>query len=85
MTSKKPSNKLVTLDTPPTPPKRGDGIIHVMTTDGFDEGEDGAVVILTPNGLSIQGRITEPSLYNVFVPIDVLLEAWHRQNEEIAH
>lgn len=70
---------------PNSPLKRGSGVIHVLTTDGFDEGEDGATVHLTPSGLSIQGRITEPSLYNVFVPIDVLLEAWHRQNEEIAH
>jgi hypothetical protein len=66
-------------------PKRGSGIIHVLTTDGFDEGEDGAVVMLTPSGLSVQGRITEPSLYNVFIPLDVLLEAWHKQNQEIAH
>jgi hypothetical protein len=56
-----------------------------MATEGFDEGEDGATVYLTPSGLSIQGRITDPSIFNVFVPIDVLLEAWHRQNEEIAH
>jgi hypothetical protein len=65
--------------------KRGNGVIHVLTTDGFEDGEDGAVVYLTPTGLSVQGRITEPSLYNVFVPLDVLLEAWHRQNQEIAH
>src|SRR5688572_33219998 len=84
VTSKKPSNKLVkaqSLDSP----KRGTGVIHVLTTEGFEEGEDGAVIVLTPMGLSIRGRITEPSLYNVFVPIDTLLEAWVKQVQEIGH
>ena len=84
MTSKKPSSlpsEKPNLD----PSKRGSGHVHVMSTEDFDLGEDGATIFLTPTGLSIEGRITTPSLFHVFIPIDRLLEAWHQQNEEIAH
>lgn len=59
--------------------------VHVLSTEEYDEGEEGVSATLYAEGLLVEARVAEPSEFYILIPIDKLLTAWAAQTAKNAN